>query len=315
MEPVITLIEREPAPAGTLPPALVERYGGGLVLPLAVPGGRPPVVANFVTTLDGVISYAEPGLSGGGEVSGFNEPDRFIMGLLRAAVGAVIFGAGTLRDDAEHVRVAPFIYPELADVYAELRQSLGYTTPHPLNVVVTASGRVDLDQATFHYPDLRVLIATTPAGLERLAGATLPPSVEARAIGGAHTAADLEPAPGAADGGVRLAAPLPPISGVDPIALLDLLGHEYGVRVALHEGGPRVLGAFLAAGALDELFLTLAPQIAGRASGLMRPALLEGHAYMPETAPWWDLLSLKGAGSHLFLRYRIDRRVADASQV
>ncbi|HEY7779912.1 MAG TPA: dihydrofolate reductase family protein [Ktedonobacterales bacterium] len=314
MEPVITLFEREPAPISDLPPALAERYGGGLALPRAGHGDRPPVVANFVATIDGVISFAEPGLSGGGEVSGFNEPDRFLMGLLRAAVGAVIFGAGTLRDDAEHVRVAPYIYPELADAYAELRHSLGYTTPHPLNVVVTASGRVDLDQATFHYPNLRVLIATTHAGLERLAGATLPPGVEARAIGGAHAAADLEPAPGAADGGVQLAAP-PPISGVDPIALLELLGQEYGVPVALHEGGPHVLGAFLAVGALDELFLTRAPQIAGRASGLMRPALLEGHAYMPGSAPWWDLLSLKRAESHLFLRYRLDRHVADAGQV
>ena len=39
---------------------------------------------------------------------------------------------------------------------------------------------------------------------------------------------------------------------------------ELGGRVALFEGGPRLFGAFLAQGLIDELFLTLAPQLVGR---------------------------------------------------
>jgi riboflavin biosynthesis pyrimidine reductase len=306
VDAIQTLYEREPAPATGLPPDLAERYGGGLALPPAGPGGRPAVLANFVSTLDGVISFAESGHVGGGDISGFNEADRFVLGLLRAAVDAVIFGTGTLHQDTGHVRVAPFVYPELAEAYATLRRQLGRSTLHPLNVAVSASGRVNLDEPTFHYPDLRVLIATTPAGQARLAGVALPPGVEVRVVGSQLAdAADLESAPGAADGGLQPRTPLSTDVGVDPVALLELLAREYGVRLAVHEGGPRLLAAFLAARALDQLFLTLAPQLAGRGSGAPRPALLEGYAFAPDRAPWADLLSLKRAGDHLFLRYQV----------
>lgn len=290
MDPIITLYERVPAPPQSLPPTLAERYGGGLVVPEPAPGARPYVIANFVETLDGVISFTEPGHAGGGEISGFNEPDHMVMGLLRARADAVIFGTGTLHQDSGHVRTAPFVYPDLADDYAALRRHLGRASLHPLNVVVTASGHVNLAEPTFHHPDLRVIIATTPAGHAYLSRSPLPPAVEARVVGAPDT-----PASAGQD------------TGVDPLALLTLLGHEYGVRVALHEGGPTLLGAFLAAGALDEIFLTLAPQVAGRDRASQRPALVEGHAFSPGAAPWSRLESVKRAGEHLFLRYAVVR--------
>ena len=37
---------------------------------------------------------------------------------------------------------------------------------------------------------------------------------------------------------------------------------------------------------MDELFLTMAPQFAGRSVARPRPALIEGMAFEPETAPW-----------------------------
>ncbi len=307
MGPIVTLYERESVPADSLPPDLAERYGGGLVVPEAGPGGRPYVIANFVETVDGVTSFAEPGHAGGGDISGFSEPDRMVMGLLRARADAVIFGSGTLHQDSGHVRTAPYIYPELADAYAALRRRLGRAEPPPLNVVVSASGRVDLAEPTFHTPDLRALIATTAAGRARLVAAGLPPGVEALAVGGSSDTEDLDPAPGAADGGVQPATALVAAVGVDPAALLDALGREYRVRVALHEGGPHLLAAFLAAGVVDELFLTLAPQLAGRAAGADRPGLLEGHAFEPGAAPWGRLLSVKRAADHLFLRYTFER--------
>jgi riboflavin biosynthesis pyrimidine reductase len=55
------------------------------------------------------------------------------------------------------------------------------------------------------------------------------------------------------------------------------------------------------AGLLDELFLTVAPQVAGR-GGQPRRGLAEGAAFLPEAAPWFDLESVKRAGHHLFLR-------------
>lgn len=285
MDPIATLYEREAGPPTSLPQPLAARYGGGLALPESGPSGRPYVFGNFVETVDGVISFDEPGHASGGDVSGFSQPDRFVMGLLRARADAVIFGSGTLHQDPGHVRTAPEIYPDLAGEYAALRQQYGQTEPYPLNVVVSASGAVNLDEPTFHQPDLRALIATTTAGAARLAAHPLPPRTDVRAI--AATVA----------GGSGTAP------GVDPAGLLALLGQEYGVRLALHEGGPHLIASFLAVGLLDELFLTLAPQFAGRDASHARPALLEGHAFVAGAAPWADLLSVKRAGAHLFLRY------------
>ena len=91
---------------------------------------------------------------------------------------------------------------------------------------------------------------------------------------------------------------------ISPERVLQLLARDYGVHVALYEGGPTLLASFIERSMVDELFLTLAPQLAGRDAGLRRLSLLEGHAFMPIDALWTTLLSVKLAGSHLLLRYR-----------
>jgi hypothetical protein len=62
----------------------------------------------------------------------------------------------------------------------------------------------------------------------------------------------------------------------------------------------------LAERCLDELFLTLAPQIAGRAEGTNRPSLVSGKIFAPEDPIWATLVTAKRAGSHLFFRYAFD---------
>ena len=287
-----TLFERNPAASPeSLPSALARAYDGGLTFPVsAAPAApnRPYLIANFVETLDGVVSYNAPGWQGGGPISGDNPPDHLLMGMLRASADAVICGAGSLREDTGHVRVPAFIYPPAANAYAYLRRQLGYSSDLPLNVILSASGQLDLTQPTFHYPGLRVVILTTATGATRLSAQTLPASTTVHAI------SILPDHP----------------NQIDPAAALNLLAHDYGVRLGLHEGGPRSLTPFLAAALVDELFLTLAPQLAGRADtpdapAGARPALVEGHAFTPSDAPWSTLLSLKRAGSHLFPRYRL----------
>lgn len=62
----------------------------------------------------------------------------------------------------------------------------------------------------------------------------------------------------------------------DPARALAHLRSEHGVRSVLCEGGPTLLGALAAAGLVDELFLTVAPLLAGggEAAGLtLGPAL------------------------------------------
>ena len=100
MEAIRTLIDQQDAsPGPSLPDDLRALYGGDLRFQ-ASSGRRPYVVGNFVSTLDGVISFEVPGHSGGGTISGSDEADRFVMGLLRASVDAVVVAAGTVSQRA-----------------------------------------------------------------------------------------------------------------------------------------------------------------------------------------------------------------------
>ena len=64
-----------------------------------------------------------------------------------------------------------------------------------------------------------------------------------------------------------------------------------------------LFGQFLAAQAVDELFMTLSPQIAGRKGNATRPAMVQGVEFMPDSALWFQLLSVKQRNEHLYLRY------------
>jgi riboflavin biosynthesis pyrimidine reductase len=281
IETIHTLYERAPAPVDSLTPALAGAYGGGLVVPDGQPGERPYVLVNFIESLDGAISYTQPGEPYQGTVGGKSDTDHMVMGILRARADAVIFGAGSLRIDQGHIHTPAFIYPLYAEAYAAQRLALGKGDTLPISVVMSGSGQIDLNERTFHAPDMRVVIVTTATGEQRLRGETLPAGVAVRAVG---AATDAE---------------------VDVLAMLRLLADDYGVRVALNEGGPLVLASFLAADAVDELFLTLAPQLVGRTRETPRRALVEGVAFSPHDAPNAQILSVKQAKNHLFLRYAI----------
>ena len=84
--------------------------------------------------------------------------------------------------------------------------------------------------------------------------------------------------------------------------------HDDGDQVILSEGGPSVLGQLLQARLVDDLFLTLAPTLLGRASTEPRLGLVEATLFTPETAPELDLRSVRRHGSHLFLRYGVTSR-------
>ena len=278
LAPLVTLHEQAQGVELPLPRVLAALYG-----PLRFPTHpeRPHVAGNFVTTLDGVVSLNVPGRSGGGEISGENQHDRMIMGLLRAASDAVIVGAGTLRAVPRHRWTAAYVYPALADAYQALRAALGKPDP-PLNVIVTASGAIDLGLPVFQSGEAPVLIVTTAHGAQRIARQELPPSVR------------IADAPGAD----RLSAG----------AILDAVRCVRAVDLLLVEGGPRLMGDFFAEQRLDELFLTLAPQVAGRDEGQDRPGLVAGQALAPDRPRWGTLVGVKRAGGHLFLRYAFEPR-------
>ena len=260
-----------------LPEELAALYGQ---MDLPVSHGRPSVIGNFVSSLDGVVALNTPGtITGGGEISGFNRHDRMVMGILRAIAGAVVVGAGTLRAAPKHLWLADYIYPPLAAAYQELRANLGLTEP-PLTVIVSARGDLDLTQPVFTSPDAPALIVSTQAGAERLSHETLPPPTRLTAVDG-----------------VRVSA----------AAVLAAINQRLPCDVILTEGGPTLMADFLAEGLLDELFLTLAPQVAGRSAANPRPGFVDGYLFAPDHPTWATLLDIRRAESHLFLRYGFER--------
>lgn len=275
LTPLDTLYDMGRGANMPLPPELTSLYGP-LQFPLHV--DRPYVIANFVTTLDGVVSLNVPGQAGGGEISGFNAHDQMVMGLLRAVADAVIVGAGTLRAVPQHRWTPAYVYPTLAGEYQALRTSLGKPQP-PLNVIVTAQGKLDLTLPVFQSGEVPVLIITTADGARRLPSQELPPSVRI---------ADV------------------PMSGwLSAEEILNAVQRVRSSPVILVEGGPLLMGDFLAAQCLDELFLTLAPQIAGRDGTPERPGFVAGRSFAPEHPLWGTLAGVKRGGNHLFMRYAL----------
>jgi riboflavin biosynthesis pyrimidine reductase len=274
LTPLESLYDMDRGEVYPLPPELATLYG-----PLRFPAheGRPHVIGNFVTTLDGVASLSAPGMAGGGPISGSNPHDRMIMGLLRSVADAVIVGAGTLRSVPNHLWTAEHIFPTLSDSYRRLRAALGKSEP-PLNVIVTARGEIDTGLPVFRSGPAPVLVVSTPEGARRVRRHDLPPSV---AIGEAKGA-----------------------GAISARAVLSAIGDRLRTgKIYLVEGGPQLMGDFFDEKILDELFLTLAPQVAGRDGSVERPGLVAGKRFAPEAPLWGTLSGLKRAGSHLFLRY------------
>lgn len=264
LPPLEVLVETPRQTGLDLPNELAAIYGGPL-------GLQPrSLYANFVASLDGVTAI--PGLAQSSHlIAAGSEHDRFLMGLLRTCADAVLIGAGTLHGSPQTRWTPEHAYPPAVRLYAELRHRRG-RPPQPTLAVLSGSGRIDP-----RHPGLRErsLVLTSEQGAARL-GDRLPSSA---AI-------------------VPLACQPP----IDPRVAVDAL-HAGGHELILCEGGPSLFGAFVAAGLVDELFLTLSPALTGRPAGQQRLSLLEQVALPGGTAG--TLLSLRRSGSHLFLRYRL----------
>ena len=264
-----------------LPRELRELYDGDLHFSASL-DGRPLVIANFVSTLDGVVSYKIEGQSGGSTISGSNLADKFIMGLLRASADAVMVGAGTLHDvSPESLWTPEYVYPDAQRFYAEYRANTLHKPENPLLVIVSGSGQLGLERAIFQMPAMDTVVITTSAGRDEL---------------WRRGAAKL--------GSVAIYALDSSSGSIAPQAILQLLHSQFGVKILLHEGGPTLFGQFLAADAVDELFLTLSPQIAGRKGDVIRPSVVQGVEFMPYSAPKLQTVSVKEQAAYLYLRYR-----------
>jgi riboflavin biosynthesis pyrimidine reductase len=229
----------------------------------------PTMYANFVASVDGVAAFEDG--TPPSAISGGSRADRFVMGLLRACADTVVIGASTLRSEPKHLWHPETVFPDMADSFYKLRAILGLPES-PLLVILTRSG--DLD------PSIRALqagalVITTDSGKSNLKGKL--PAATAVVSRGSEVA----------------------ISEV-----IEVLRRE-GCRSILSEGGPHLMARLIEAKAVAELFLTLAPVVAGREAGKNRLGLVEGFAFQPPALGPAALLSVKQDGSQLFLRYRL----------
>jgi riboflavin biosynthesis pyrimidine reductase len=230
---------------------------------------EPRVFANFVQSIDGVTAI--PSLAGSNKlIAAGSTADRFVMGLLRAAADVVIVGSGTLQASPRGAWTPAQAFPEAADAYAELRARIG-RTGDPEVIVLTRSGLVDAGHPAF---GTGAIALTTPPGVEALA--TLPP------------------------GQVVIAGD--ELDATTVVAALRRRGHV----LILSEGGPTAWGPLLAAGLVDELFLTVSPLLTGRVAGDLRLSLVESTDLLEGGPLAAHLLGIRRGGDHLFLRYRFD---------
>lgn len=265
MQPLDVLYEVDGLPAYDLPDELSTLYGGALGFV------EPRVVANFVSTVDGIV--AVPGVPQSNRlIRAGSEADRFVMGLLRACADVVLVGSGTLHGSPRTRWTPEHAFPSTAAAFDELRRRRGQPRDPPL-AVVTGSGALDAG-----HPALvaGALVLTTEQGADRLRG-RLPPASEVLPLG---TGASVDPR--------------------DAVAALLARGH----RLVLCEAGPHLFGSILAAGLVDELFLTTSPLIAGRPRGDVRLGLSEG-TDLPSGR--LSLLGLRREGDHVLSRYRLVR--------
>ncbi|MCX2185132.1 pyrimidine reductase family protein [Streptomyces sp. SKN60] len=175
-------------------------------------------------------------LDGAGQHDGRSQPlsseaDMRIFGTLRGLADVVVVGAETVRSEGYRPARA-------RDAFAARRAAAGQG-PAPVIAVVTASLDLDFSLPLFTEPLVPTLVLTG-------AGSSAERRAEAERAGAEVVIAGDD-------------------RGIDPERAVTALA-ERGLRRQLTEGGPRLLGQFVAAGVLDELCLTLSPTMTAGAA-------------------------------------------------
>lgn len=159
------------------------------------------------------------------------QTDWFLFGLQRALADVIVVGAGTARSEGYGPGRA-------RQEFAHLRGRAGQP-PAPSLAIVTASADID-PEAEFLRGDQRAIVATCatapPQRVDRLRA-----RAEVVVVGDAH---------------------------VDLAALLAALCERGQVRI-LTEGGPSLLGSFVAGDLIDEVVATITPALVGGDAGRM----------------------------------------------
>jgi len=185
--------------------------------------------------------------------------DRAVFHALRGHVDAVMVGAGTAR--REHYG------PLVRSPQVRAQRAARGLEEQPLAVIVSKSVDLPPDLPLLADAQSRLVVLTNGEGTLAPAAA----SVEYIRTGGD----DVDLATGVAE-----------------------LRGRLGAKTILCEGGPTLAGSLFAAGAVDELWLTIGPRAGGGGAG---PRILGGPALDPPAE--LELRSAARCGQELFLRY------------
>ena len=189
-----------------------------------------------------------------------DDGDRAMFHGLREHADAVLVGTRTLQTE-RYGRI-------IRNAQTRARRVARGRSPEPLACVVTRTGDLPTEIPLFAEPEARIVVFS-PAAIDSLQ----------------RCAAQVEV--------IRVNARQPTLS-----TALRRLRTDYGVRFLLCEGGPTLFGVLLRERLVDELFLTLAPKLAGGGRG---PTISTGPELAdPRPAALESLLERSGS---LYLRY------------
>lgn len=267
---VRTLLEREHRRPPAVHPKVETVWDGPLFFDSSPDPLRPYVFLMFVRDLAGKVTFEKPGDIGGGETDWWMYREA-----VRLEMDAVGGGAGTLRGSG----ITFSLYdPELTTFRTDVLKK----PRHPVQVVITGSGRLDAEREyLLAVPEFTTVVLTSVSGATRLGPALRGrPRMHLLPIGAEERTLDF------ARG-------------------FQALRKDFDVERMLVVGGTEVATALLEARLVDELFLTQSPRLLG---GAERKTLFEGHGFTPEAAPTTRLTTVKvGARDEhtLFLRYRL----------
>ncbi len=246
------------------------------------PEDRPYTTSNFVQSLDGKISFRElAGKNSGKEVSR-SEDDFWLMNFLMAHHDAMIVGGNTLREEPGSDGLGwdfSISNPDFSDYRLKVLK-LGRPKP----IILSGSGDLDLNFNVFNSEAVEPWIVTTQDGLSRLEPQLKSrPRIPRKIIAvGEHSPIDLR-------------------------EMMRVLRQDHGVRTLFCLGGAKFYGQLLEKKLIDEDFRAISAQVIGRSTipGTERPTAYGDASFVPETAPWFEIVSVHlSLPHHYFLRLR-----------
>ena len=227
-----------------------------------------------------------------------------------AASDAVLFGNGTLQAYGTTMRV---ISPELLK-----QRELQGKPPQPVQIVCSRSSQFDPNLRFFQQPVPRWLLTgqdcrepsplpTKDSKFDRTSGTILNNGQDAREARDEFSSGTgiLPVAPRLIDNGAtsqfdRIIYAKTASGEIDWMDAFQQLANFDIKRLAILGGG-KLVASVLAAGLVDELWLTVCPLILGGADA---PTPVEGEGFFADLAPKLELLAVKQVGQEVFLHYR-----------